>query len=204
MKNEDSYLTVSEISKGLYKEKGSKFISFARPVHSEDQVKPIISDYKKEHNSARHHCYAYKLGIEPALYRMNDDGEPSGTAGKPIYGQILSYNLTNILVVVVRYFGGTLLGTGGLITAYKNAASDALKNARIVRQNLNNIYTINYNYDNTNEVNRLMKQYKAKTLESNYTAVCEQKVAVRQSWAEEFYQTIHTLEDVKIELESND
>ncbi|NBC83597.1 MAG: YigZ family protein [Bacteroidetes bacterium] len=202
MNNDDTYLTILEISKGLYKEKGSKFISFAHPVQSEEQVKTIVTRYKKEHKNARHHCYAYKIGVESAIRRMNDDGEPSGTAGKPIYGQILSNNLTNILVMVVRYFGGILLGAGGLVTAYKNAASEALTNATIITKHIRTIFTINYNYDNTNTILRLIKQYNANTIASTYTAECEQKVAVRQSLAKEFYNTLNTLDSVKIKQES--
>jgi len=128
----DTYNTIEESSEGLYKDKGSKFISYAFHVVDVDQVKEIIQQIKKEHFSARHHCYAYRLGFSGEHYRVNDDGEPSGTAGKPIYGQLLSHELTNVLIIVVRYFGGTLLGVSGLINAYKSAALDVIVNSNIV------------------------------------------------------------------------
>ena len=117
----DTYKTIAKPAEGFYKDKGSKFLAFAYPVYTEDRIKAQLSELKKEYYDARHHCYAWKLGIENDKYRANDDGEPSGTAGKPIYGQLLSHELTNALVVVVRYFGGTKLGTSGLIRAYKTA-----------------------------------------------------------------------------------
>lgn len=130
----DSYLTIQTQSSGLYKSKGSKFLSFAHPAKDTEEVKDLIADYKKRYHNARHVCYAYMLGPERNDFRFNDDGEPSGTAGKPILGQINARNLTNVLVVVVRYFGGILLGTGGLVTAYREAASDALEQAEIIEK----------------------------------------------------------------------
>ncbi|MDP2112754.1 MAG: YigZ family protein, partial [Bacteroidota bacterium] len=129
---EDTYKTIEKPSEGLFKDKGSKFISFAFPVNSEDEIKDIVQSIKKEHHSARHHCYAWRLGADHLHFRANDDGEPSSTAGKPILGQIQSFDLTNILIVVVRYFGGTLLGVSGLINAYRSAALDAINQAEIV------------------------------------------------------------------------
>lgn len=123
----DTYLTIDLPSEGIFKDKGSKFLAFAYPLTDESKVKNIVQNLKKEHHSARHHCFAFKIGNQGEHYRANDDGEPSGTAGRPILGQLNSYNLTNILVVVVRYFGGTLLGVGGLINAYKNATIEARK-----------------------------------------------------------------------------
>ena len=131
---EDTYKTIEKPSEGLFKDKGSKFISFAFPVDNEEEIKEIVQSIKKEHHSARHHCYAWRLGADQLLFRANDDGEPSSTAGKPILGQIQSFDLTNILIVVVRYFGGTLLGVSGLINAYRNAALDAINQAEIVEK----------------------------------------------------------------------
>ena len=128
----DSYRTIKTLSQGLYKDKGSKFMAFAYPVSEQESIKPIIDDIKKTYHDARHHCYAYMIGYQRQIWRANDDGEPSGTAGKPILGQINSAELTNILIVVIRYFGGILLGTSGLINAYKCAAADAISNAEIV------------------------------------------------------------------------
>lgn len=128
----DEYLTISKPSEGLFKDRGSKFLAFAYPVSSEDEIKEIQEHLRSEYHDARHHCYAYMLGKDKNVFRANDDGEPSSTAGKPILGQIKSYDLTNILIVVIRYFGGTKLGVSGLINAYKTAAEEALKNAKII------------------------------------------------------------------------
>jgi len=125
-----TWKTVASPAQGLYKEKGSRFISYIYPVQDENEIKSILSAIKKEHHSARHHCYAWRLGVAPVRFRANDDGEPSSTAGKPILGQLVSHSLTNTLLVVVRYFGGTLLGVSGLITAYREAAADAIRQAK--------------------------------------------------------------------------
>jgi uncharacterized YigZ family protein len=130
----DSYKTIKKESQGYFKDKGSKFLAFAFPVKSEEEIKEILTRLRKEHHSARHHCYAWRLGSEEITFRANDDGEPSSTAGKPILGQLLSFEVTNILIIVVRYFGGTLLGVSGLINAYKNAAADSLNNAEIIEK----------------------------------------------------------------------
>src|SRR5690554_122122 len=127
----DTYRTISKPSEGYYKDKGSRFLAYAYPVETEAETRELLMQLKKEHHSARHHCYAWRLGAENPAYRANDDGEPSSTAGRPILGQLLAYDVTNVFIVVVRYFGGTLLGTSGLINAYKAAAADALSNADI-------------------------------------------------------------------------
>jgi len=157
---EDTYRTISKPSEGIFKDKGSKFISFAFPVISEDEIREIIHSIKKEHHSARHHCYAWRLGHEKLLFRANDDGEPSSTAGKPILGQIQSHDLTNILIVVVRYFGGILLGTNGLINAYRNAATDAVNQAEIVERVVEKELLIEYGYKGMNEVMKVFKDEK--------------------------------------------
>ena len=128
----DTYKTIKSVSHGLFKDKGSKFISIAFPVRNEDEIKKFLDETRKEHHDARHHCYAYALGKDGSAWRSNDDGEPSGTGGKPILGQIRSFGVTNVLIIVPRYFGGTLLGTSGLINAYKTAAESALSNAEII------------------------------------------------------------------------
>ena len=147
---EDTYKTITTISEGLFKDRGSRFISFAIPVETEEEVKKHIADLRKKHHDACHHCYAYQLGYDKSAYRANDDGEPSGTAGKPIFGQIQSKDLTNILVVVVRYFGGTLLGVSGLINAYKTATRLVLQENKLITIEITNAYQleINYNYYN--------------------------------------------------------
>ena len=147
---EDTYLTIKEPSEGLFKDKGSKFSSFAFPASSEEDVKKFLAELKKQHPSANHHCYAFRLGADKQAYRANDDGEPSNTAGKPILGQIQSKDLTNILIVVVRYFGGTLLGVSGLINAYKLAAAEAIQNATIIEKTVDDIYEIKF--DNSHHI----------------------------------------------------
>ncbi len=154
----DEYLTIDEKSEGLYKEKGSKFIAHAFPVKDEEQVKSILENIKKQFHDARHHCYAYRIGINDDRYRMNDDGEPSGTAGRPIHGQILSKNLTNVLIVVIRYFGGTKLGASGLANAYKQAARDALGQAKIKKEIIAATIHLHFSYQILNEVMRIIKE----------------------------------------------
>jgi uncharacterized YigZ family protein len=153
----DTWKTVSSPSQGLFKEKGSRFLSFLFPVSDEDEIRNILRTIKKEHHSARHHCYAWRLGTENERTRSNDDGEPVSTAGKPILGQILLHDLTNVLVVVVRYFGGTLLGTNGLINAYRSAAADAIAGNVIEFRNVEALYRIECSYPLMNEVMQIIK-----------------------------------------------
>ncbi|HPS14142.1 MAG TPA: YigZ family protein, partial [Prolixibacteraceae bacterium] len=169
----DTYKTIEAPSEGLFKDKGSKFISYAFPVASEDQVKEIVLQIRKEHFNARHHCYAYRLGYTGEKYRANDDGEPSGTAGRPIHGQLLSNDLTNVLIVVVRYFGGTLLGVSGLINAYKTAATEAIKNARIVTKIIELEYELVFDYMVQNSVMRIIKDEQLDVRFSSYELFCK-------------------------------
>jgi uncharacterized YigZ family protein len=155
---QDKYKTISSASEGVYKEKGSRFLAFAFPVASQEEIKPIIEGIRKDHHDARHHCYAYMIGRDRLIWRINDDGEPSGTAGRPILGQINSYGLTNILIVVSRYFGGTLLGVSGLINAYKTAAADAIIKAGIVERTLHEYYMIGFPYVSMNDVMKILKE----------------------------------------------
>jgi len=153
----NDYRTLQDASQGLYKEKGSKFIAIAIPLETVDEVKLQLEQLRKRYHDARHHCYAYRLGGEPYEFRYNDDGEPSGTAGKPIFGQIQSFELTNILIVVIRYFGGVKLGTGGLIQAYRTAARAAIDNGRIIIKNWKVYVEIRFYYPQMNAVMRLIK-----------------------------------------------
>ncbi|GHV37131.1 hypothetical protein FACS1894178_8850 [Bacteroidia bacterium] len=164
--------TIRQPSQGVFKDKGSKFLSFAFPVKDEDEVKNIVVRLKKQYFDARHHCYAYILGQNGEKFRTNDDGEPSGTAGKPIYGQLLSKNLTNTLIVVVRYFGGTLLGTSGLINAYKHAALDALDNAAIIEAIFFEEKEIRFQYEEANEVLNNLRKINAEILEQHFDNEC--------------------------------
>lgn len=154
----DTYRTIQHESQGLYKEKGSRFIAIAIPVGSLEEIKTHLELLRKQYHDARHHSYAYRLGVEPYEFRHNDDGEPSGTAGKPIYGQIQSFELTNILIVVIRYFGGVKLGTGGLIQAYRAAARNALENGIIISKTFNLNLEIRFDYSQMNAVMRVIKE----------------------------------------------
>jgi uncharacterized YigZ family protein len=156
--NSDIYKTITSISHGIYKEKGSRFVSVAIPISGQEEIKPIIDKIKKEHHEARHHCYAYMIGHERTIWRVNDDGEPSGTAGRPILGQINSFGLTNLIIVVSRYFGGTLLGVSGLLNAYRSAAESALKNAELTEKTVNEYYEISYPYISMNDVMKILKE----------------------------------------------
>lgn len=177
----DTYKTITEKSSGLYREKGSKFLSFAIPVSSVDDVKRILQDYRKEYFDARHVCYAYMLGPDRTDFRANDDGEPSGTAGKPILGQINSNELTNVLIIVVRYFGGVLLGTGGLITAYKEAASNAIHNSQMVTKIVKTEITIRFDYLIMNDIMSFVKQINAEIEHQSFDNECEIKLLVPKS-----------------------
>ncbi|MBE0674046.1 MAG: YigZ family protein [Bacteroidales bacterium] len=157
MADNDQYRTINEASRGLFRDRGSKFIALAYPVTDPEQVKDIVDSLKKEYHDARHHCYAYMLGPERDVWRINDDGEPSGTAGKPILGQINSAELTDILIVVVRYFGGTLLGVSGLINAYRSAAADAISNSTVITRFVTVSVTITFPYLVINDVMKVLK-----------------------------------------------
>ncbi|NLU40283.1 MAG: YigZ family protein [Bacteroidales bacterium] len=179
MSIQDTYQTVEGNAEGLFKDKGSKFIAFISHVETEEEIKETIQLIKKEHFSARHHCYAYRLGYYGEKYRANDDGEPSGTAGKPIHGQLLSHNLTKTLIVVVRYFGGTLLGVSGLINAYKNAAADAIMNASIVTRIIENNYRLKFDYPLQKAVMKIIKDEQLEIVSASYELDCTLEVKVR-------------------------
>jgi uncharacterized YigZ family protein len=194
----DSYKTILNPSEGLvYKEKGSKFFGYAFPFSNEEDVKMYLLMLKKQHHTARHWCYAWKIGIEDPQYRVNDDGEPHNSAGQPIYGQILSFDLTNILVVVVRYFGGTKLGVGGLISAYKVAAQLALDNAVVIEKYLEVNFTILVDYQNLNKLMRFIKEHQIDILSQKMEMNCEIKFAIRKNEFEKYEQLIAELHYLK-------
>lgn len=193
----DTYKTITAKSEGIYKEKGSKFLSFAHPVVSVDEVKEIVKDYQKRFFDARHVCYAYMLGTERTEFRANDDGEPSGTAGRPILGQINSRELTNVLVVVIRYFGGILLGTGGLITAYKEATIEALNQANVVERTIDMQYEIAFDYLLMNDVMRIVKETNAQIVSQTYENECGMLVSIRKQEAEILYAKLDKLYGLK-------
>lgn len=179
----DTYRTISAISEGYYTEKRSKFYAFAHPVETVDAVKDIVAMYRKKFYDARHVCWAYMLGHDRADFRANDDGEPSSTAGKPILGQINSSELTNILVVVIRYYGGVNLGTGGLIVAYRTAAADAIANANIEERLIEQEIVYNYPYIMMNDVMRVVKDMQPRIISQTFDNTCEIKLSIRKSEA---------------------
>ena len=183
---DDTYKTLAAPSEGLYKEKGSKFLAFAYPVETEDAVKRILETVRKEYFDARHHCYAWRLGLTGEPYRMNDDGEPSSTAGRPIHGQLLSNGLSDILVVVVRYFGGTKLGVPGLIRAYKSATQDAIANAEIIEKVAGETLTVTFDYLQMNDVMKVLKDMDITPLSQQFDLRCTLVARVRLTRVEEF------------------
>jgi xaa-pro dipeptidase len=179
----DTYLTIQDKSEGIYTEKRSKFLAFAHPVETIDEIKDLLTDYKKKYYDARHVCYAYMLGPERTDFRANDDGEPSSTAGKPILGQINSRELTNILVVVIRYFGGVKLGTSGLIVAYREAAAEALSAAAVIEKMIEETVTFTFPYVMMNSVMRVVKELNPRIVEQKYDETCIITLAIKRSMA---------------------
>lgn len=178
---EDTYRTISDLSEGYYTEKRSRFLSFALPVRTPDEVKTQLDIYRKKYYDARHVCWAYMLGPDRTIFRANDDGEPSSTAGKPILGQINSNNLTDILIIVVRYFGGIELGTSGLIVAYRTAAAEAIAAAHIEERTVDETITITFEYPHLNSVMRIVKEDKPDVLAQSFELTCEMTLRIRQS-----------------------
>ncbi|HOP58014.1 MAG TPA: YigZ family protein [Bacteroidales bacterium] len=195
---QDTYKTIKKISYGLYREKGSKFIALASPVSDEHEVKRIIDEVKKEHHDAKHHCYAYVLGKDEDVWRINDDGEPSGTAGRPILGQIKSFGLTNILIIVTRYFGGKLLGVSGLTIAYKTAARSALENASFIERVLSERYELKYPYSAMQNVMTLLKEYDIEQSEHVFDLTCKIVIQVRLSLKEDLLSRLSRIDDLTI------
>lgn len=177
---DDSYQTISTPAEGIFRDRGSKFISYAYPIRSEADIKPLLTQIRSVHPKANHHCWAMRLSPDRSVFRVNDDGEPSGTAGRPILNVLLSKDITNILVIVVRYFGGTLLGVPGLINAYKTAAIDALDHAEIISDTVKDVYTIEFDYLQMNDVMRVIKELNVPVLKQQMTTNCQMEIAVRK------------------------
>jgi len=199
----DEFLTITKTGKGIYKEKGSKFFGFIFPVENEDAVKKKLEEIKATYHDARHHCYAYRLGPEEEKFRMNDDGEPSSTAGKPIYGQILSNNLTNVLVIVVRYFGGTKLGTSGLIRAYKTAAEEAIENSKIRKMTIHELYSIEFNYDLMNDVMKILHDEEIEPIKKNFKETCTFTLGIRKTKESKTVQRFEKINGLDIKKLNN-
>lgn len=190
----DEFKTInSQIGTGFYSEKRSKFLAFAHHVETESDVKDIVSSYKKKYYDARHVCYAYMLGPEKQTFRSNDDGEPSSTAGKPILGQIVKNGLTDILVVVVRYYGGVNLGTGGLIIAYREAASEAIGNSCVITKQVEDVVDYDFPYIMMNDVMKIVKDMAPRVVEQNYGNTCQIKLSIRRSKVEELKKRLEKL-----------
>ena len=197
---DDTYRTLAAPAEGLYKEKGSKFLAFAYPVRTTDEVKARLEELCKQYFDARHHCYAYILGPNKDAYRANDDGEPSGTGGRPIHGQLLSADLTDTLIVVVRYFGGILLGASGLANAYKTAARDAIDHAKIIEKTIDVRYRLHFEYALMNDVMRIIKDFDLKPENQHFDLDCSLELSVRQSLSVRLYDAVANLRAVKIEV----
>lgn len=199
MKEQDTYQTITSITRSiLFKDKNSKFIGYAYPVANEDGIKKHIEALKKEHHAARHWCYAYRIGTESFLFRANDDGEPSNSAGMPIYNQIQSFDVTNILIVVVRYFGGIKLGVSGLTNAYKTTAQLTLESSTIVEKTINVDFLVAFGYKNMNTVMRIVKERNLKIINQNMEMDCEITISVRKKDAEATYNIFNRLYEVTI------
>lgn len=190
----DEYLTISDkSSEGFYSEKRSKFLAFAHHVETSDEIKALLAEYRKKYHDARHVCYAYVLGPERTEFRANDDGEPSSTAGKPILGQINSSGLTDLLVIVVRYYGGVNLGTGGLIVAYRSAAAAAIEAAEIVRRQVEEVVEFSFTYPMMNGVMRIVKEMNAQIIAQQFDSACMIRLSICRSQAEELRGKLNQL-----------
>ena len=195
----DTYKTIASASEEiLYKEKNSKFFGYAFPVTTEEEIKEILERLRKEHFSARHWCYAYQIGTEKIQYRANDDGEPNNSAGMPIYGQIQSFEVTNVLVVVVRYFGGVKLGVGGLISAYKIAAQMTLENSEIEERTIDKHFLISFGYANMNKVMRIIKEKSLQIVSQKMEMDCEIEIATRKKNVQNLLDTFENLYEIKL------
>ncbi|WP_445735544.1 IMPACT family protein [Mariniflexile sp.] len=199
MTEEDTYKTIEVATEGIiFKEKNSKFFGFAYPVLNEDDVKFHLETLKKEHHAARHWCYAYQLGTETISYRANDDGEPNNSAGLPIYGQIQSFQVTNILIVVVRYFGGVKLGVGGLISAYKTTAQLTLEASKIIKKTINKDFLIVFDYKNMNTAMRIIKEKNLNITNQKLELDCEITISVRKKEADAVFEIFNHLFEIDI------
>ena len=196
----DSYLTIAEPAEAIYKERSSKFLVYAYPVESEEEIKSHLDRLRKEFFDATHHCYAYRLGAEGEVFRANDDGEPSGTAGKPILGQLLSAQLTNCLVVVVRYFGGTKLGVSGLIQAYKESTAEVIAASQIIEKTVDSVFEVQFPYIAMNGVQRVVKEVAPRIDRQEFDNLCTMILRIRKSEAPILESKLRKVEGVSVEM----
>ncbi len=194
----DLYKTIKLPAEGVFKDKGSKFLALAFPFQNESEVKNIIEPLRKEHFKAVHFCYAYRIGLDKSNFRVNDDGEPSGSAGRPILNVLLSKDITNILVVVVRYWGGTLLGVPGLINAYKSATEEALENAEIIEKTVNDVYRITFGYVQMNEIMKVVKDFDLKIKNQQFDNQCVIELEFRQNISSQIIGRLDKMDEIDI------
>jgi uncharacterized YigZ family protein len=194
----DLFKTIQSPSKGTFKDKGSKFLAFAYPVSSEEEINVFREQLRKSYHDARHHCFAWRLGANMDRFRMNDDGEPSGSAGKPILGQIQSHDLTNVLIIVVRYFGGTLLGVGGLIRAYRSAASDAIDQALIIEQKVHEKVKLEFAYEQMNSVMKILKDMELEFEDQHFDLSCTLTLKVWSRWKDRLLSKLSIIEGCRV------
>ena len=195
---DDTYRTISAPAEGIFRDKGSKFIAYAFPFSQEESLKDLLQEIKKEHPKARHHCFAWRLGTDRGVFRVNDDGEPSGTAGRPILNCLLSKDLTNILVVVVRYFGGTLLGVPGLINAYKPATEDAISQSTVVEKTVDDVYRLSFDYLLMNDVMRIIKEENLEIQNQHFDTQCSLEIAIRKTYLNAVLGRLEKLEGLDL------
>lgn len=193
----DTYLTIKDFSQGLFKEKGSRFIALAYPVTSQEEIKTILQNIRKEHHAARHHCFAWILGQKRQTYRVSDDGEPSGTAGKSILGRINAFELTNILIIVVRYFGGKLLGVSGLIHAYRSAAEAAINNSQIAEMSIMDYFELIFSYSSINEVMKIIKDNEISQSDQKFELECRMTINFKTSDRENILNALTRIEGLR-------
>jgi len=194
----DIYKTIKEPAKGIFRDRGSRFLAYTYPITEHDDIKPILDQLRKEHHDARHHCFAYMLGSDRTIFRSNDDGEPSGTGGRPILGQINSFGLTNLLIVVVRYFGGTLLGVSGLINAYRSAAESAIQNSEIIECALKEYYEIKYPYDSMNSIMKIIKEEDISQSNQSFETICTIIISFRTTAKEKILKRFERIEGIEL------
>lgn len=195
----DSYLTIDGEAEAIYKQLSSKFLAYAYHVTSEEQIHTLIEALRKRYYDATHHCYAYRLGHDGAVFRANDDGEPSSTAGRPILGQLLSHELTDCLIVVVRYFGGTKLGVPGLIQAYKESAAAVIAQSRIVERTVDEVFEVSFSYISMNDIMRIIKEMQPRIVEQQFDNLCTMRLAIRSSQATELKERLSKVEGAVVE-----
>jgi uncharacterized YigZ family protein len=194
---DDTYRTIEKPAEGLFRDRGSKFLAFAYPLNHESELKDILAGLKSVHPKANHHCWAFRLGIDRSVFRINDDGEPSGTAGRPILNTLLSKDLTNMVVVVVRYFGGTLLGVPGLINAYKSATEDTIRQVVIVQKTVNDVYAIRFDYTQMNDVMKIVKEDELTIISQDFDTECSISVAIRKTMVNRTLARLEKVDGVK-------